>query len=387
MNVLVFDVETSRHCGNLPWQPSAYIVSLCLKLNDEIRTFIFNHKDVPFKPIDLPEIQSYFDRADVIIAHNLKFDLHWIHHIGVDTSNNRYFDTLVAEYLIRGQRAGTKLSLKDLSTKYGIPEKIDAVAEWWDSGYETDEIPLDTLIPYGEQDVLNCEAIFKAQIPIIKAQNQSKIVKLRSESLRVTQQIEYNGMMIDKDFCSEMSSDYDRQITEMYDLLNQIVTDVLPELIDVPFKLSSNEHLSAILFGGELKYEGYVDGKREGTLKKGKVSVMTKGFGFTPREGTEAAKQGYYSVDKAQLDGLKCKPKTPQYVFINSMADLSKMEKMKSTYCDSLLEKEVNSIVHPSINETTTRTGRYSASNPNTQNMPREGTSPIKGMFITRYKD
>ena len=58
MNVLVFDVETSRHCGNLPWQPNAYLVSLCLKLGKEIKTFIFNHKDVPFSPVDLQEIQS-----------------------------------------------------------------------------------------------------------------------------------------------------------------------------------------------------------------------------------------------------------------------------------------------------------------------------------------
>ena len=387
MNVLVFDVETSRHCGNLPWQPNAYLVSLCLKLGKEIKTFIFNHKDVPFSPIDLQEIQSYFDRADIIVAHNLKFDLHWVHSIGVNTDSNQYYDTMVAEYLIRGQQFGTELSLKELSKKYGIPDKIDGVAERCASGYETDEIPLDTLIPYGEQDVLNCEAIFKTQVPIIKKQKQSKIVQLRCESLRVTQQIEANGMMLDKEMCSTLSSDYEEQIANMSELLNTIITDAMPELTDVPFKLSSNEHLSAILFGGVIRYDGYVEGKREGTLKKGKVSVETKGFGFTPREGTEAAKQGYYSVDKAQLDGLKCKPKTPQYVFINSMAELSKMDKMKSTYCDSLLEKEVNSIVHPSINETTTRTGRYSASNPNTQNMPREGTSPVKGMFVTRYKD
>jgi DNA polymerase I-like protein with 3'-5' exonuclease and polymerase domains len=193
--------------------------------------------------------------------------------------------------------------------------------------------------------------------------------------------------MLNTHLCKEMSSEYETKIQELSALLNQIVVDALPELTDVPFNLGSNEHLSAILFGGVIRYDGYVDGKREGTLKKGKVSIETKGFGFTPREGTEAAKQGYYSVDKAQLDGLKCKPKTPQYVLINSMSELSNMEKMKSTYCDSLLEKEVNSIVHPSINETTTRTGRYSASNPNTQNMPREGTSPVKCMFITRYKD
>ena len=49
------------------------------------------------------------------------------------------------------------------------------------------------------------------------------------------------------------------------------------------------------------------------------------------------------------------------------------------------MEKNIDGFVHPSINETVTRTGRYSSSNPNAQNMPREGTSPVKRMFVTRY--
>lgn len=387
MNVLVFDFETSRHCGNLPWMPKAYPVSLCLKFNNELKTYIFNHQDVSIPTANLKEIQEYFNDADLIVAHNLKFDLHWLHHIGICTDRNRYYCTMVAQYLITGQAFGTVLSLADLSTHYHIPSKLDAVSDWWDSGYETDEVPLDVLIPYGEQDVLNCEAIFRKQIPLIKAQGQSKIVKLRCESLRVTQQIEANGMMLNTDMCEEMSGDYSCKISSLTDIVINIIKEQLPELRYININLGSNEHLSAILFGGTINYDGKVPGKREGTTKKGKLSVNTKGLGFTPREGTETKKQGYYQVDVGQLSELKAKPETAQFIVLNSIQELSKMEKMKGTYCDGLIEKNIDGLVHPSINETATRTGRYSSSNPNAQNMPREGTSPIKRMFVTRFTD
>jgi DNA polymerase I-like protein with 3'-5' exonuclease and polymerase domains len=61
------------------------------------------------------------------------------------------------------------------------------------------------------------------------------------------------------------------------------------------------------------------------------------------------------------------------------------MDKMKGTYCDGLLKAELDGVVHPTINECVTATGRYSSKNPNSQNIPREGTSGVKKFFITRY--
>lgn len=385
MNTLVFDFETSRFCGNLPWHPDAYVVSLCIKFNDIMKTYIFNHKDVMIPQVNLKEIQEYFDNADIIIAHNLKFDLHWLHHIGINTESNRYYCTMVAEYLISGQTFSKELSLASLSNHYRIPSKLDVVSDWWDSGYETDEIPLDILIPYGEQDVLNCEAIFRKQTNLIHIQKQDKIVKLRCESLRVTQQIEANGMKLNTDMCTELSEEYSTNIDSLTDSIIFAIKETLPELRDIKINLGSNEHMSAILFGGIINYDGLVEGKREGTTKKGKLSIHTKGLGFTPREGTETKKQGYYQVDVGQLSELKAKPKTAQYIVLNGIREVSKMDKMKGTYCDGLMEKNIDGFVHPSINETVTRTGRYSSSNPNAQNMPREGTSPVKRMFVTRY--
>lgn len=385
MNYLVFDFETCYEY-NLPWMKGSYPVSLCLSYKGELRTWIFNHSEIsPLQTVNIPEIQEYFDKADIIVAHNLKFDLHWLRAIGINTRKNQYFCTMVAEYILNNQNKN-EISLKDCSKKYGLPDKIDLVKEWWDSGYETFDIPLSTLIPYGEQDVLNCEAIFLAQYKKMVAEKRSKIIQLRCASLRVTQEIEWNGMAINTDFATEMSDDYGKQIEDISKSIDLGIREALPELSTIPFKLTSNDHLSAILFGGKIKYKGRVPGKKEGTEKNGDLFVETRGLGFLPAAKTETKKEGYYQTDISQVEALK--PKTQiQKDFIAAVQTLSKMEKMKGTYCDGLLEKQIDGVVHPSVNEAVTATGRYSSSNPNAQNIPREGTSPVKKMFITRYKE
>lgn len=46
-----------------------------------------------------------------------------------------------------------------------------------------------------------------------------------------------------------------------------------------------------------------------------------------------------------------------------------------------------SNIIHHNLNHTSTVTGRLSSSNPNMQNIPKEGTSEVKKMFISRFED
>ena len=46
---------------------------------------------------------------------------------------------------------------------------------------------------------------------------------------------------------------------------------------------------------------------------------------------------------------------------------------------------EPDGIIHHRLNNCSTVTGRLSGSNPNMQNIPRDGTSKVKEMFCSRF--
>jgi DNA polymerase I-like protein with 3'-5' exonuclease and polymerase domains len=377
---LALDFETTTLPNIFPWMPSSFAVTLHLVSDTGIvANYIFNHND----NVDcrshtdmVAEIQELFNREPRLIAHNMKFDLHWLTELGLDTSMCSLYCTQVAEYILSGQSAVGNLDLATLSTKYGIADKHDKVKEYWDSGYETEEIPLDVLIPYGEQDARNALVIAQAQWKLIAKAGLSTLVSMDMEALRYLQQIEYNGMRIDVDLCKRYAAEYDVQIAGMNTQLN--------EIFGYELNFNSNPQLSAALYGGTFQVEGRVPGKREGTMKNGKVAVTLDGIGFVPLEGTETATEGIFKVDLGTLMILKAKTKVQKEV-IRLLIERSRLEKLRSTYFVGMAARVIDGYVHPNMNQTIARTGRLTSSNPNGQNIPRGTTGPAKMPFISRY--
>ena len=134
----------------------------------------------------ISEIKYELDCATRIVAHNIKFDLLWLLHYGINISRYKVFCTQVAEYLLRGQQGGRgELTLEQLSKDYGISDKIDKVKVFWESGYETDEIPADILLPYCEQDCINTLALYQRQIRKIVSQGLVSLSTLQFELCKV----------------------------------------------------------------------------------------------------------------------------------------------------------------------------------------------------------
>jgi len=122
------------------------------------------------------------------------------------------------------------------------------------------------------------------------------------------------------------------------------------------------------------------------------VEEYRDGIGFEPPKGSELKKRGYYSTDKGTLSQLRCKNKKQKLVK-KLLAERSKLTKALSTLDgkdpkdDKGLIKKVQSdgCLHSQYNQTVARTGRLSSKSPNGQNLPREGTSPIKESIVPRY--
>jgi len=387
--ILGFDFEGSVFPHAMSYDPIAFPVCLCVISDTGIqKEWVFNHDQLatprPHQEM-IQEIQEIVDQSTLLVGHNVKFDLGWLHKLGIDYSKQDVYCTQVAEYLINGQNNRIRYSLAETSKRYGIPDKIDKTTMWWASGYETNQIPLNTLIPYCYQDVANTLAIYFKQQPIIKEKNLSKLTDLSCELSRVLEEIEWHGMLIDKLVCQDYSEKYGEQIIKLKEELLKITIEVIPELKELPINFGSSEQISAILFGGDFKYKGRVAGKKEGTTKNGTVFLSIAGLGFLPRDGTETKTAGVFSTDKAQFDGLQGKT-TEQKRFLEAITELSNLEKMKGTYYDGMLKHEMQGLVHCNIHQTRTVTGRFSATDPALQTVPRSSTSPIKAVFISRYK-
>jgi len=417
MITLALDVETSKIPRFRPWHPGSFLVSVGMAWEDKrVKTWTLNHKEaqgVNQRQV-LAEIQSELDKAHRIVGHNLKFDLQWLRHAGLRVDRQKFYCTQVAEYLIQGQ-AKVSYHLADVCLRYSITPKIDRVKIFWDAGYETDEIPLSVLTPYLEQDCINSLVLYQRQVPIISKWKMQRIVALQMDLMNILSEMESAGALVDVEKANALHSSLEEKIhTLEVELKLEIGRDDL--------NLGSTNELSAALYGGVIKREylesyqtthnvtkreaypfTYADPKKGTTVKWRNVVVqepITKTRRaiqeielpriFKPIDNTELEKGGFYSTDKNTLSQLKGETDRQKKI-LTLLKEHSTASKAAETFRgdqddSGILGKLMpDHRVHPSFNQTVTATGRLSSSNPNGQNWPRKGTSPVKTIFVPRF--
>lgn len=392
MTTFGFDVETTKFPNIHPWQPNSQLVMV--QLADEsgwAKEWVFNHKEndgsISQRQM-IEEIRTHIKRATRLVGHNLKFDLNWLRELGINFDHCKLWCTQLTEYLLRGQKVFKgDLKLGALSKKYLSIDKIDKVKTYWDAGFETTEIPLKVLKPYGRQDVFNALAIYQRQVPLVRNQNLLPLVAVQNECTKSLSEIEYNGMLTNPEVA-------EKHLEELQEQVAVIDTELKMMVNEVEVNLGSKDHLSAFLFGGVVKTPGeewkVKTYKFHSTYKPYKVMVETEisGLGFKP--SAETKKEGVYTTDKGTIKYLKATNKKQRRAktLLQERSVVAKaMQTLKGKTPDSgLINKTMpDNRVHGNYNQTVTITGRFSCSDPNLQNQPRGGTSPVKQIFIPRF--
>jgi DNA polymerase-1 len=385
---VAFDVECTSLPYIYPWQKESKLV--CLSTADDAgltQTWFFEH-DVASKTTRqcVEEITEYFSHYDRIIAHNFKFDIQWLNHLGINVESHMLWDTMVAEYLVKGWQVTYEgLKLEDLSQRYGVPAKKDTVKVYWDAGVNTPDIPARILQIYCEQDAVNAMLCFKHQTKQVIDAGLMPLLSLEMEVLKAYADMERNGMQLDLDLIERYSSDYASTL--------QALDEELMQLLDVT-NLDSPAQISAGLFGGVYKVDGKETVQRvlkDGTVKEYerncKVEVKKTGlFDARALKIPKVATEGQYSTSVDVLKMLKPKTEKQKRVAL-VLTERSRIAQLKSTYFDALPKVAIDGKVHPNINQARTKTGRTSCNRPNLQNQPRGTTGPSKLCFITRYND
>lgn len=426
---------------------------------------------------------DWFDALNdctIMVCHNAQFEIKWFLSKYRDTleaflkRGGRIACTALAEYLLSHQQT-LYPSLDETAVKHGGTHKVDGVKILWEQGHLTSQIDKALLIEYlagPSGDIDNTALTFYSQQQQLTAAGMDRMYWERCDALLAFAYCEWFGLYVDRETAERNLAAQEAEIAELTNQLRELLPKDLPE--EVEFNWGSDYHMSALVYGGPVKYrhrvpydppqyvkadyyrfengEGahtfvrvddpttfsmmeqdgywaplrYKSGKNKGALKvfredtdeeklkweetsvnlPGLVNLSSLPAGIKEKyigkraefRGARALCDGITPVYSTSTDALKgLKNFVPE---VGLMVKLAALEKDTGTYYlrteyneDGSVKKTKgmmqyigpDSIVHHSLNVTATVTGRLSSSNPNLQNLPRDGTSNVKEMFTSRF--
>lgn len=270
------------------------------------------------------------DSQKTIIGQNLKYDLHVLANHGIEVSAQIH-DTMLQSYML--DAAGSRHDMDTLAAKHlGVKTiKYEEVAGKGKAQLSFEKVPLDKAGPYAAEDADITLQLHHQLWP--QLETDERLCQLYREVeiplLRVLKRVEENGVSVDRDALSEMSTEF---AAEMESTVIAAHEDAGEE-----FNLGSPKQIQAIFFE-----------------KKG-LPVIRK----TPK--------GQPSTAEDVLEQLAEDYELPRLILRHRT-----LSKLKSTYTDKLpLEiQDRTGRVHTSYHQAVASTGRLSSSEPNLQNIP-----------------
>jgi DNA polymerase-1 len=302
----------------------------------------------------------------IVFIHNAKFDMHMLAAIGFNIpASAKIHCTLVGARLC--QSGLTSYSL-DSCAEYFLGERKDSGVENYISEHSLytfeslpgvsrrqklmhfDRVPLEIMMPYAEQDAELCYRLGMKQLEIIEkksaairesrpeAATLSTLLEHERELTRVVFEMEREGIQVDIDACM----------------------DAIAELEDADFR-------------GKLEYENATG---EPFKASGKAIIRHLEASGEDTSVFEKTKCGNICTDSKTLG--KVDNKIAEYIL-----RLKDTKSRLNFYNGFLHSADANGRIHTDFKQAGAKTGRFSSSSPNLQNMTRpeegdEGHSPRK---------
>lgn len=267
--VLVYDLETETRTLNKrkasPFHPENYVVAAGFSI-DGSKPFgdYFANQGASEANYRLP----ITDDIKLLVGFNIKFDLLYSWQrpelVAFLKRGGRIWDCQYVEYLLEGQQQHVQFcSMDQCVESYGGTLKIDEVKALWQAGVLTSEIDQDLLMDYLlgndeiEGDVNNTYLIFKGQWERVNKghPHMRGMLERRHDGQLATTEIEWNGLYIDVE-----RGNKDREVlADRRDALQAELETYIPSLPpELTFNWNSPVHKSALLFGGSVPYDKWV---------------------------------------------------------------------------------------------------------------------------------
>jgi len=375
--VLIIDTENTTHNKGSPFDQRNQNACISWALGEgssERGCFFSDDKK------GREDFERLLSQSTTIVGFNLKYDLHWLRREGYDFSGKRVWCCQTAEFVL-GRQLSPYPSLGETALSYNLGTKISVIEdEYWSKGIQTTDIPRDILAEYAIQDATLTLAIYNKQRELVK-KHQQTLFSLLMQDLLVLEEMEWNGLHFDKELSLRKADELTGRIQSLQGSLG--VFHAVP-----CFNWASNDHLSALLYGGSIVEWKHVPagifktGDRKGEIKFKKEAVEHKlPRRYNPIRGSANAKEGTWSVDESYLRKLQAGRE-----LIDGILQVKTWKKLVSTYLLGLpkLHEEMHQedgFIHGSLVQCVAKTGRLASNSPNLQNISGEALD----IFTTRY--
>lgn len=169
--------------------------------------------------------------ADFIVAHNAKYELAWLKRMGVGIEKLVVFDTLLAEYVLAGNRASVDdktglaplaLSLDACCRRRGLKQKDAIVDIWMKNGIQASQMPKNWLLSRCSQDTASTQQLFLSQREALRQSNRLPVLYTRCLLTPVLVDIESQGMKLDTERVAEAHAEATQRLSGLEASLSEM---------------------------------------------------------------------------------------------------------------------------------------------------------------------
>lgn len=172
---------------------------------------------------DVGRLVDTIEKAEVLVGHNIKFDLRWLARAGLDLTKVLVWDTMLAEKVLLGNNPGNKpLGLGAVAERYGFSGKEPIVDKLMKNGVCPSEMPTSLVKRRVEYDVSVTEEIFLKQREIAREKGKLGVILTRCILTPVLADIEANGMCLSKERVLEAWAEVSEEYVDVQAQLKKI---------------------------------------------------------------------------------------------------------------------------------------------------------------------
>lgn len=414
-----FDLETT---GFFPWEENARILGIALAHGPGRGYYIpVDHHGVGRVPAETLLPYTYLDREKVIDAfrrlllevpvsnQNIKFDLVWIRHLWNIEPREVYADPLIMSHLLWGELRDRQNSLKVLARDFlGYPEYEKHLKKYLEDIDSEDYslVPLEVMSPYAGVDAEASWRLVELFLPHIVEEGLLVPFRLSTSASLTFSDIEVAGVAVDVPALDGIRQDYVARMRKTFRALldDPKVQRYLDEqdlkmtlaLQSEPAKKTKKATKPFWRDALERYYPTDLD-----------VKELIKVIGFNPNSAPLVSTvlfdgyrihfqeewqttKGDRSVKDTVLKEIDAQlPEThPGREFLSKIREFRGDKKILSSYLNKLPSYvRQDGTLQVKYLITGTFTGRLSTRDFSLHTMPKEGKSPLKRAFISRWRD